>query len=172
MSQPGGQPTRRGSSGPQAREFRDDTNLDSSTRSRGVALRESTVSHALRSEVEMLRKRLEEAQARVDQAERVAEEMHNQLKASAAEKAQVDTDPGVDDTTSLVHRLKAENRRLHADLEEARSHIFSLQPYRRDLMPEEVGRVSVCELLEPACEWLVVGGGLTNKDDVPTLGIR
>jgi len=88
----------------------------------------------------MLRKRLEEAQARVDQAERVAEEMHNQLKASAAEKAQVDTDPGVDDTTSLVHRLKAENRRLHADLEEARSHIFSLQPYRRDLMPEEVGR--------------------------------
>lgn len=39
-------------------------------------------------------------------------------------------------------KLKDENRVLREQLSDAQSHIFSLQPYRKDLTPEEVGRVS------------------------------
>lgn len=49
------------------------------------------------------------------------------------------------DTESLgaeMKRLKEENSLLREELNDAQSHIFSLQPYRKDLTPEEVGRVS------------------------------
>lgn len=49
------------------------------------------------------------------------------------------------DTESLgkeMKRLKEENNLLREELNDAQSHIFSLQPYRKDLTPEEVGRVS------------------------------
>ena len=39
-------------------------------------------------------------------------------------------------------KLRDENRALREQLSDAQSHIFSLQPYRKDLTPEEVGRVS------------------------------
>jgi uncharacterized protein (UPF0335 family) len=51
----------------------------------------------------------------------------------------------VKDTESLgteMKRLKEENNLLREELNDAQSHIFSLQPYRKDLTPEEVGRVS------------------------------
>lgn len=50
------------------------------------------------------------------------------------------------DTESLgkeMKRLKEENNLLREELNDAQSHIFSLQPYRKDLTPEEVGRVSL-----------------------------
>ena len=39
-------------------------------------------------------------------------------------------------------RLKVENKMLKERLRDTESHIFSLQPYRKELTPEEVGRVS------------------------------
>jgi hypothetical protein len=51
----------------------------------------------------------------------------------------------VKDTESLgqeMTKLKEENQLLREELNDAQSHIFSLQPYRKDLTPEEVGRVS------------------------------
>ena len=41
-----------------------------------------------------------------------------------------------------VLRLRGEVKTLEAELEEARSHIFSLQPYRKELTPKEVESVS------------------------------
>ena len=49
------------------------------------------------------------------------------------------------DTRSLaeeIEKLRDEKRFLREQLEDAQSHIFSLQPYRKELTAEEVGRVS------------------------------
>lgn len=40
-----------------------------------------------------------------------------------------------------IANLKLETRRLETELEDARSHIFSLQSYRKDVTPDEVGQV-------------------------------
>ena len=42
---------------------------------------------------------------------------------------------------SKAKELAEENRVLREQLNDAQSHIFSLQPYRKDLTPEEVGQV-------------------------------
>lgn len=91
----------------------------------------------VRREMEHLRMQLKEANTRAKQAERAAEELAQQLKSRSSEMT-VDT-PNSTDTTAT---LKAENKGLKAELDEARSHIFSLQPYRKDLTPKEVGQVS------------------------------
>lgn len=44
----------------------------------------------------------------------------------------------VGELVSHVRTLEAEVAKLRAELEESRSHIFSLQPYRREITPEEV----------------------------------
>lgn len=91
---------------------------------------------ALLREAENLRAQLKEANSRVDQAEQVAEELGRQLKARSTEVVRAGDDPA-----DTVKSLKAENAGLKAELDDARSHIFSLQPYRKDLTPEEVGLV-------------------------------
>ncbi|KAK0705552.1 hypothetical protein B0H67DRAFT_497653 [Lasiosphaeris hirsuta] len=85
--------------------------------------------------MEALQKRLQEASSRADQAERAAEELQKRLKAGFEH-----TSSGKDTLTDTVEVLKSENKSLRAELDDARSHIFSLQPYRQDLTPEEVGR--------------------------------
>lgn len=42
---------------------------------------------------------------------------------------------------SKVEELRKENRALREQINDAQSHIFSLQPYRKELTPEEVGQV-------------------------------
>jgi hypothetical protein len=91
----------------------------------------------VRREMESLREQLREANSRADQAERAAEELTRQLKSRSSERM-MDRNDSADTTTTL----KAENNGLKAELDEARSHIFSLQPYRKDLTPKEVGQVS------------------------------
>ncbi|KAL7934901.1 hypothetical protein V8C35DRAFT_300130 [Trichoderma chlorosporum] len=62
----------------------------------------------------------------------------------------------VKDTDSLsqdLNRLKDENRLLREELNDAQSHIFSLQPYRKDLTPEEVGR-QYDDLIEQVQDWV------------------
>ena len=91
----------------------------------------------VRREMESLRVQLREANSRADQAERAAEELTQQLRSRSSERV-MDRSDSADTTTTL----KAENNGLKAELDEARSHIFSLQPYRKDLTPKEVGQVS------------------------------
>ncbi|TFA99437.1 hypothetical protein CCMA1212_008747 [Trichoderma ghanense] len=52
-----------------------------------------------------------------------------------------------------INRLKEENRLLREELNDAQSHIFSLQPYRKDLTPEEVGR-QYDDLVEQVQDWV------------------
>ncbi|EAQ84165.1 hypothetical protein CHGG_10569 [Chaetomium globosum CBS 148.51] len=84
-------------------------------------------------EMESLREQLREANSRADQAERAAEELTRQLRSSRSNEPVMDHNNLADTTTTL----KAENSGLKAELDEARSHIFSLQPYRKDLTPKE-----------------------------------
>lgn len=78
-----------------------------------------------------LNQQLREANSRAEQAERAAEELGRQLRSGLSEKAADKSDA-----------LRMENKKLMAELDDARSHIFSLQPYLKDLTPKEVGQVS------------------------------
>jgi hypothetical protein len=89
-------------------------------------------------------KQVAEAENRAEQAERVVEELELQIKSSLEEVA-----TGTDTLADAFEALKSENKGLKAELDEARSHIFSLQPYRKDLTPEEVGRVSLPQAVRP-----------------------
>jgi len=98
----------------------------------------------LRRELELEKKRREEQSSRADQAQSVAATLQEQLDVQEARlnSSLVEIAEGNDVLAGVVGNLKKENAELKAELEDARSHIFSLQPYRKDLTPEEAGRVS------------------------------
>jgi hypothetical protein len=98
----------------------------------------------LRRELELEKKRREEQSARADQEQSVAATLQEQLDVQEARlnSSLVEIAEGNDVLAGVVGNLKKENAELKAELEDARSHIFSLQPYRKDLTPEEAGRVS------------------------------
>ncbi|KAF4452482.1 hypothetical protein F53441_4687 [Fusarium austroafricanum] len=54
---------------------------------------------------------------------------------------------------SKVEELAKENQALREQLNDAQSHIFSLQPYRKDLTPEEVGQ-EYDALVEQVQDWV------------------
>jgi chromosome segregation ATPase len=113
-------------------QSRDDIDVSRPQRSR-----ERDEEQMVRREMDYLRMQLREANSRAEQAERAAEELAQQLTSRSNEMA-VDSA----DSTDTAATLEAENKGLKAELDEARSHIFSLQPYRKDLTPKEVGQVS------------------------------
>lgn len=112
-------------------QARDDIDLFRSQRGR-----DRDDEQILRREMELMRMQLREANNRADQAERAAEELTRQLKSRSREMAAEKGDSN-DDITAL----RAETKGLKVELDEARSHIFSLQPYRKDVTPKEVGQV-------------------------------
>jgi hypothetical protein len=59
--------------------------------------------------------------------------------AQAALQQRVDTETVY--LAGTVEELQQANEKLKTERDDARSHIFSLQPYMKDLTPEEVGRV-------------------------------
>lgn len=97
-------------------------------------------------EIESLRKQLDEATSHAKQAERAVQELTNQLEklVNECKTKHIPKGAGIGDEAlqGTVDRLERENQRLKSDLDDARSHIFSLQPYRKDLTPHEVGTVS------------------------------
>ncbi|KAK4148599.1 hypothetical protein C8A00DRAFT_19597 [Chaetomidium leptoderma] len=101
-----------------------------------------------RREMEQLRLQLREANNRADQAERAAEELAHHLT-SRSQEMTVGSDGSADTVTSL----KVENEGLKAELDEARSHIFSLQPYRNDLTPKEAGQ-DFDDLVNGITDWI------------------
>ncbi|EXA41981.1 hypothetical protein FOQG_02333 [Fusarium oxysporum f. sp. raphani 54005] len=67
---------------------------------------------------------------------------------------------------SKAKELAEDNRVLREQLNDAQSHIFSLQPYRKDLTPEEVGQ-DYDALVEQIQDWVqkLVNPWLEDCDD-------
>jgi len=90
-----------------------------------------------------LRRELEKYSAKLASEKNRAAMLELQLKSMRATMTPALGDSPTDDD-SLAEanaKLKAENKALKTELEDARSHIFGLQSYRKDLTPEEVKRV-------------------------------
>ncbi|KAK4141962.1 uncharacterized protein C8A04DRAFT_30365 [Dichotomopilus funicola] len=105
----------------------------------------------LRQELERSQVQLHEANTRADQAERAARELSRelQLRSRTSAVAEIRGGSSEDAATSL----RAENARLKAELDEARSHIFSLQPYRKELTPKEIGQ-DFDDLVNNVTDWV------------------
>lgn len=86
--------------------------------------------------LQILQNKLKDEISRAEQAERACEVLNKQLAALKSRVADRDTEE--DDMAAI----RAENGELRSKLEDARSHIFSLQPYIKELTAEEVGNVS------------------------------
>lgn len=93
----------------------------------------------LLQELERSQVQLHEANTRADQAERAAGELSRQLQLRSRAGVVAEIIDNNSDHAATV--LQAEVAGLKAELDEARSHIFSLQPYRKDLTPKEIGQV-------------------------------
>ncbi|KAK2050056.1 hypothetical protein LZ31DRAFT_513383 [Colletotrichum somersetense] len=118
---------------------------------------EIDVSHglALQKEIDKLRRQLDSATARAEIAEEKAERAEqriDEIKAdmsSAVDKVETDQDS----LAPKLKQLKTENSTLKEQLRDAQSHIFSLQPYRKEITPEEVGR-EYDDLVEGITDWV------------------
>ncbi|KAH8900891.1 hypothetical protein GQ53DRAFT_132698 [Thozetella sp. PMI_491] len=114
-------------------QSRDD--MDVMRRTSGLTMEEDQHLHR---ELDQLRRRLKEANSRAEQAERSVTEIDMQTR-------------GLSESMDV---LKRENKKLETELDEARSHIFSLQPYRKDLTPDEVGR-EFEDLIDSVTDWVI-----------------
>lgn len=86
-----------------------------------------------------------EKQIAEEQSERATERINEMKQAMNSGMTDIERD-----TESLARDLEKsleENRALREQLNDAQSHIFSLQPYRKDLTSEEIGRVSLASHL-------------------------
>jgi len=108
-------------------------------------------------EVELWRENAELRQAldlernRAAQAERAADELRTSSRTKELQ-LQSTVLAVANDTDALgqeLAKLCQENQSLKAELDDARSHIFSLQPYRRELTPKEVEQVSSSAIIRP-----------------------
>lgn len=81
-----------------------------------------------------------ERQIAEEKAERASEQVVKMKQLVDAGMSDISKDTRA--LTEENEKLRDENRFLKEQLSDAQSHIFSLQPYRKDMTPEEVGRVS------------------------------
>ncbi|KDN66060.1 hypothetical protein CSUB01_07208 [Colletotrichum sublineola] len=102
----------------------------------------------LRHQVESATARAEIAEEKVERAEQRIGEIKTEMSA-AVDKVGTDTDS----PAPKLKQLKAENSTLKEQLRDAQSHIFSLQPYRKEITPEEVGR-EYDDLVEGITDWV------------------
>ncbi|KAK3320534.1 hypothetical protein B0T19DRAFT_242606 [Cercophora scortea] len=99
----------------------------------------------LRLEMEALRRELREANGRAAQAERVVEQLQRQASINDAARR--------NENSATVEGLAAQIRTLRAELDDAHSHIFSLQPFRKDFTPKEIGQ-DYDDLVYGVAEWI------------------
>jgi hypothetical protein len=89
----------------------------------------------LRATIRALKTEKQIAEERADRAvERITE--MKELQQQTVENSTRETGGAVED-------LQGQNRLLRDQLNDAQSHIFSLQPYRKELTPEEIGSVGI-----------------------------
>jgi DNA repair exonuclease SbcCD ATPase subunit len=75
-----------------------------------------------------------------EKAERAAERIEEMKR--FMQRGISDIDHDTEGLLRDAEKLKEENKILKEQVNDAQSHIFSLQPYRKELTPDEVGRVS------------------------------
>lgn len=95
-------------------------------------------------EIDELRRQLKSTATRAEIAEEKAEKMEQRIDEikNTMSSSFSEVEKGNESLASSLKRVKEENSTLTEQLRDAQSHIFSLQPYRKELTPEEVGRVS------------------------------
>ncbi|KAM5351867.1 hypothetical protein ACJ41O_004590 [Fusarium nematophilum] len=86
-----------------------------------------------------------------EQAERLSERVNNMKLRMSSNMSEVERSS--ETLASKVEELTDENHALREQLNDAQSHIFSLQPYRKDLTPEEVGQ-EYDALVEQIQDWV------------------
>jgi hypothetical protein len=126
---------------PRPHQAQDDAGVTAGTSEAGQVKMESELS--LWHENGELRRQLEFERARAAQAERVAEELRTYARAKE-EHLHASMRAVASDSDALgaeISKLRTETQALKAELDDARSHIFSLQPYRQELTPKEIGTV-------------------------------
>jgi FtsZ-binding cell division protein ZapB len=74
-----------------------------------------------------------------EKADRLSEKVDSMKQRMSSSMTEVERSSEA--LATKVEELTEENRALREQLNDAQSHIFSLQPYRKDLTPEEVGQV-------------------------------
>ncbi|KAM0561717.1 hypothetical protein ACHAPJ_002886 [Fusarium lateritium] len=86
-----------------------------------------------------------------ERAERLADKVDNMKQKISSNMTEVERSS--ETLATKVEELAEENRALREQLNDAQSHIFSLQPYRKALTPEEVGQ-EYDTLVEQVQDWV------------------
>ncbi|KAF4461316.1 hypothetical protein FALBO_11891 [Fusarium albosuccineum] len=86
-----------------------------------------------------------------EQAERLTDRVNNMKQRMSSNMTEVERSSEA--LATKVEELTDENKALREQLNDAQSHIFSLQPYRKDLTPEEVGQ-EYDTLVEHIQDWV------------------
>ncbi|KAF5663419.1 hypothetical protein FHETE_7495 [Fusarium heterosporum] len=109
----------------------------------------------LQSHVHNLHKKLStlntDKQIAEEKAERLSDKLDSMKQRMSSGMTEVERSSEM--LANKVEDLTAENRALREQLNDAQSHIFSLQPYRKDLTPEEVGQ-EYDALVEHVQDWV------------------
>lgn len=102
--------------------------------------------HQLRRQIQYLSEKINtlniEKQIAEEKADRALNRMEEIKKCINSDMSVLERDTAY--IAEESKQVKGENQVLREQLSDAQSHIFSLQPYRKELTPEEVGRVSLC----------------------------
>jgi hypothetical protein len=110
---------------------------------REMQMRIEELTKEMQMELEQLAKEVQDLGDKKDIAEGKNELLMRQMQDMKRMMPSLleDVDKDSDSLAQAFTNLQHENRILREQLQDAQSHIFSLQPYRKDLTPEEVGRV-------------------------------
>ncbi|KAI5467020.1 hypothetical protein BGZ63DRAFT_346918 [Mariannaea sp. PMI_226] len=92
-----------------------------------------------------------EKQIAEEKAERATERL-TEMK-SAMNSGMTDIERDTESLARDLKKIKEENQTLREQLKDAQAHIFSLQPYRKDLTSEEIGR-EYDALVESVQDWV------------------
>jgi DNA repair exonuclease SbcCD ATPase subunit len=114
-----------------------------------------------------LHHQIRKLQEQLDQANQQASAAQTALQARLDELDELSKD--AEALTETIGELRQENEKLTTERDDARSHIFSLQPYMKDLTPEEVGRVRM-PLPSPVGRCSSVCRTLTTSSRASTTG--
>ncbi|KAJ0148140.1 hypothetical protein CTA2_723 [Colletotrichum tanaceti] len=110
----------------------------------------------LRREINALHHRLKSTMARAEIAEEKAERAQRrigEIKSSMSSTAVSGASTDAGSLALSLEEMRAENSSLKEQLRDAESHIFSLQPYRKEFTPEEIGR-EYDDLIEGITDWV------------------
>ncbi|KAM0285773.1 hypothetical protein ACHAQH_001234 [Verticillium albo-atrum] len=102
---------------------------------------------ALNAQIRSLKARAEIAEEKQELAERA---LADRIR---AQHSLNDVLKKAETLTTNLEEAKKENEALKEQLHDAQSHIFSLQPYRKDVTPEEVGR-QYTNLVDGVGDWV------------------